>query len=263
MKRVLVLSDIHVGHKFAVSPLSFELPDGGSYQANRVQKALFAAWSEVAAEWKNPDILVINGEPIDGQQTKNLGVEVWTTDYLEQIKASIELVKMFNAKKIYVTRGSNYHVQVGGVSVEEIFGQMVGAERVDGLHVSAELFLDIDGTKFNVAHHIGSSASGWQYKSTPIAKEMMLMKLIESRKWPVDVLVRSHVHYYWAVQTPSHTGVINPCWQLQTWFQIQKGAAGLVPDIGAVRFNVGTEKNYTWEKKLFKLPETRPPLVKA
>lgn len=263
MKRVLVVSDIHVGHKFAVSPLSFELSDGGVYQANRVQKALYQAWNEVATEWKNPDILVVNGEPIDGAQPKNLGVEVWTTDYLEQIKASIELIRMFNAKKIYVTRGSNYHVTVGGVSVEEIFGQMVGAERVDGRHVFPELFLDVDGTSFQFAHHIASSASGWQYKSTPIAKELMLLKLVENRKYPADIIVRSHVHYYWAVQTASHLGLITPAWQLQTWFMMQKSTASTVPDIGAVRFNVRAEKDFDWEKKLYRMNEWKPTRVKA
>ncbi len=121
MKSLLVLSDIHCGHKLGVSPLVFEDAEGGIYKANRVQRALFEAWKEVATKWAKPDILVINGEPFDGQQPKDKGVETWTTNYLTQVDAAVELVKMFGAKKIFLTRGSNYHVEQGGVSIEEIF----------------------------------------------------------------------------------------------------------------------------------------------
>ena len=109
-KTLLVLSDIHVGSRQAVSPPVFEITDGSEYRANRVGKALFEAWSKTAKLWKNPDILVINGEPIDGQGVKSHGVEQWTTNYLDQIDASVALVKMFGAKKIFVTQGSNYHI---------------------------------------------------------------------------------------------------------------------------------------------------------
>lgn len=262
MKTLVILSDIHTGHRLAISPLTFEDSEGGVYRANKVQKALFQAWSETAEAWKNPDILVVNGEPIDGQQPHDKGVEAWTTNYLDQIDASVELVKMFGAKKVYVTRGSNYHVEQGGVSIEEIFGQRIGAEKVEGRFVSPELFLDVEGVTFNFAHHIAGSVSGWMYRSTPPAKEMMLAQLNESHKWPFDVLVRSHNHYYWYVGSASKLALLTPCWQLQTWFVLRKTSAGSIPDIGAIRFEV-TGNEYDWDAKLYKLNEGRPPKVKA
>ena len=262
MKIVVVLSDVHCGHKLAVCPLTFEDSNGGIYRANKVQRALFEAWSETAKLWNKPDILVVNGEPIDGQQPHDNGVEAWTTNYLDQIDASVQLVKMFGAKKTYVTRGSNYHVQQGGISIEEIFGQRVGAEKVDGHFIAPELFLDVDGIVFNLAHHIPGSTSGWMYRSTPPAKEMMLMQLNASHKWPFDVLIRSHNHYYWYVGSASKLAMLTPCWQLQTWFNYRKSSAGTIPDIGAVRFVVDNGI-YDWDAKLFKLEESRPPKVKG
>lgn len=261
MKSVVVLSDIHVGHRFAVSPFRWIMPDGSIYSANRAQRALLNAWEEVATDWGTPDILLINGEPIDGQQPKDKGVEVWTTNYLEQIKAAVELIGMFNPKKSYVTRGSNYHVSLGGVSIEEIFGEQLGATKVDGNYVSPELFLDVDGVTFNFAHHIPGSVSGWVYRSTPAAKEMLLLHLNASHKWPFDVLVRSHNHYFWAVQSTSKMAVLTPCWQLQTWFNYRKSSGGTVPDIGAVRFLID-DGDYKLEKKIYRMREWRPPRVK-
>ncbi len=262
MKTVLVLSDIHVGHRLAVCPLVFTDSNDATYTANKVQRALHRAWIETVKAWKNPDILVINGEPIDGQQPKDKGVEAWTTNYLDQIDASVGLVKMFGAKKTYVTRGSNYHVEQGGVSIEEIFGQRIGAEKVDGRFVSNELFLDVEGVTFSFAHHISGSVSGWMYRSTPPAKEMMLAQLNQSHKWPFDVLVRSHNHYYWYVGSSSKLALLTPCWQLQTWFVQRKTSAGSIPDIGSVRFAVDGNA-YDWDSKLYNLREAKPPRVKA
>lgn len=259
-KTILVLSDCHVGHRLAICPPQFIDSDGGTYRANRVQKALFEAWWEVVKAWGKPDILVINGEPIDGQQPKDKGVEAWTTNYLDQIKASVQLVKMFGAKKTYVTRGSNYHVSVDGLSVEEIFGERVGAEKVDGNFVSPELFLTVEGVRFNYAHHISGSLSGWVYRHTPSSKEVMLVKLNEGEKHPVDVVVRSHVHYFSGVFGPSYMSITTPCWQLQNWYAMRRTSGGSIPHIGAVRFLVG-DGNYSLEKKIFHMKAWKPPMI--
>ena len=259
---VVFLSDIHVGARLAVSPLSFEMSDGSTFKANKVQRALNRAWVESATKWLHPDILVINGEPIDGQGPKSRGVEQWTTNYLDQIDAAAELVRMWGAKKIFLTMGSGYHIEQGGVSVEEIFGQRVGAQKVDGRYVTDELFLEVEGVTMNVAHHIASSVSGWNYRSTPIAKEMMLGQLVQSSKWPFDILVRSHVHYYWVVESAGKLGLITPAWELQTSFMKKKGTMGSVPDIGAVRFIVDG-KTHHHEKLLYRLDEAKPSKVRA
>ena len=203
---------------------------------------------------------MVNGEPIDGQGVKSRGVEQWTTNYLDQIDAAVQLVKMFKAKKVFVTQGSGYHIEQGGVSVEEIFGQRVGAEKVDGRFVTPELFLTVEGITFNLAHHITSSTSGWNYRSTAIAKELMLGQLNVSHKFPFDIMVRSHIHYFWAVESAGKLGVITPAWQLQTAFMQKKGTMGSIPDIGASRFIVDGS-NYHLEKRLFKLNEAKPSKV--
>ena len=263
-KTILVLSDVQDGHKLSIcssQPKYSQAPPAEPtiYQPNKVQKALYKAWEEVAKEWKRPDILVLNGEPIEGQQYKNMGTEVWTTDLNDQLEDAKVLIDMFDAKKIYCTRGSDYHVSLKGVPLEEAFGQMVGAEKVGGYYAPYEIYLEEEGVVFNFAHHVGYNMEF--YRSTALTREMALMKLNESHKWKADVIVRSHVHYFWYVGSTSHMTMSTPCWKLADWFMQRKGPGGAVPDIGAVRFTVDKGK-YTWEKKIYKLPAFKAPLIK-
>ena len=264
VKSIVVLSDIQVGHKLSICSDSPSFPQESPaeptiYTPNKVQKALFKAWQEVVDEWEKPDVLIINGEPIEGQQNKNMGVEVWTTDLNSQLEDAQRLVEMFKAKKIYTTRGSDYHVSLRGVPLEETFGKMIEAEKVHGYYAPPNMFLKVEGVTFDIAHHIGTTQT-WQYRSTPITREMLMAKVNESHRWPASIVLRSHAHYYWYVGSTTHLGMITPCWKLQDWFMQRHTSAGGIPDIGAVRFTIDNG-TFDWEAKVFKLAEFRPPLV--
>lgn len=262
MKSIVVVSDIHVGSRLAVCTPKAKMSDGSTYIANRAQLALYEAWNDVVSSWKYPDILVINGEPIDGQQGFNRGTEVWTTNYLDQINTSVNLLRTFYPKKIYMTRGSNYHVEINGVPIEQIVGEKLNAETVDGQKVVPELFLNVGGVKFNFAHHIAGTTSGWVYRHTPSSKEAMLMALNAKDKHAVDVVVRSHNHVYSGVFGPTYLAITTPGWQLQTWLGFRKTAAGSIPHIGAIRFTVENEE-VDWKAKIYRMPEWKPSMVKA
>ena len=75
---------------------------------------------------------MINGEPIEGQQPKNLGNEVWTTDVSAQRDAAKTLIHMFDAKEIFILRGSDYHTSLRGNNLDDEFGRRVGASRIRG-----------------------------------------------------------------------------------------------------------------------------------
>lgn len=265
MKTLVVVSDMQFGHLLAVAPdefLATQLPPAKPIwsKPNAVGTALLKGWKDVVKDWGEPDYLVINGEPIEGQQPRNKGVEVYTSNLLDQLDGAKTLIDMFKAKKIYSTRGTDYHVSLNGVPLEEAFGKMVNGQKVGGYYAPYELFLEIEGVVFNFAHHVGGSQV-WQYRGTPITREMLMAKVNESHKYKTAVTVRSHVHYYWFVGSTSHLGMITPAWQLQTWYAYRRTAAGMIPDIGAVRFTVD-KGEFDWEEKIYKLPEFRPPLIR-
>jgi hypothetical protein len=269
-KRIVVVSDMHVGSKYAVSPPVVTISESPSFSETTTQKAtsirlqLFEKWKEVTQKYQAPDVLVINGEPIEGTNYKHPS-EVWSVNLFDQINAAKQLVQMFNAKKIYVTRGSDYHALVNDQHFEDYFAQLIGAEKIGSKYTQEVLNLSINGRLFNFAHHLPSTLV-FQYRSTALARELAMLKLNASHFFPkgldADVVVRSHVHYFWVIQTTSHIGMITPCWKLEDWYMRRKGA-GATSDIGAVQFTVSADGVIDWDASIFKIDSAKPPIVRV
>ncbi|MDO8659505.1 MAG: hypothetical protein Q7K54_02790 [Candidatus Parcubacteria bacterium] len=259
MKNAVFLSDTHVGSDFALMPLEVELFDGGQkITASPIQQELFKSYEKLTDEWKNPDILVLNGDIIDGKSKKDFGANVWSTSYNDQINAAIELIDMFKAKKIYVIRGTEYHVSVEGEPAEEILGERLHAVKHRNNYSVYKRYLKIEDVVFQVAHAIGSTKV-FMYRATSITREIAMALLNASHEYKADVIVRGHAHYAWESGSPGHMGFILPGWQLQTPFMVRMSPAGAIPDIGALRFEVDGY-NFNWEWKTYKLDAERPDL---
>jgi hypothetical protein len=268
LTELVVLSDIHVGSKYAIAPPNAAISqpsddeDTAFLKLNRIQRDLYNEYVALTKKWAHPDILVINGEPIDGTNYHSPN-DLWTTNVIDQMRACKTLIDMWHAKTIYVTRGSDYHVSLTGQPLEEFFGEMVGAKKVANKYASEILNLKVNGKVFNFAHHI-SISTVFHYKSTPLARELMLMKLNASHFFPrgvqADVVVRSHAHYFWVIQTSGQLGMITPCWKIEDWYMKKKGA-GSVGDIGAVRFRIEKDGTIDWDVQLYKFESAKPTLV--
>ena len=256
---IVVVGDIHAGSNAAVCVPDMPLNGGGSFRHSAAQRALYDAWCSLAKEWGKPDILIVNGDAIEGQARKESGVPCWSTDLDDQIECAALLCKEFNAKTTYIIEGTGYHVDAGGKSLEHHLGVRLNAEKIglNGQRAAPELFLRVGGLTFHAAHHI-SIGTGW-YKTTPLARELVFALLNESDKHRVDVLLRSHVHYYCGVEFHRQHGYTLPAWQLQTKYMLKKSAFGLLPSIGALRFRVrGSEMKV--DKRFFKPAEAKPKL---
>lgn len=256
---LVCIGDLHVGSENAICPCPFKRMDGSTHDGNRQQKALYAAYEGLTKEWAKPDILVVNGDAIEGRARKESGVPCWTVNLTDQLRAAAELVKMWGAGVILVLDGTGYHVDADGCgSLENQLARDVGAKKIGrGEAYSAnEVFYKVGGLTFHFAHHL-AFGSGW-FLTTPLAKEMVLAKLNASHKHKSDVEVRSHCHYFAGVEFTGQKAYLLPCWQLQTRYAFRK-SAWLVPDIGAVRFKVSNGQ-LTTEKRFFRPDETRPRL---
>jgi hypothetical protein len=148
MTRVLVINDIHVGSDHAIcseKPTS----NGHKVRPNRLQKKLLKGWKECIKMIKEPpDIIVINGEPIDGNNKKGYSKELWAQELTDQVRDFVKLFDMLPQKrstKIYLTRGSAYHVDIEGTPIEEFVGDYIGAETFRGLKANYHLPLRING----------------------------------------------------------------------------------------------------------------------
>ena len=265
MTTIVTISDLQTGSNLGIGPEQMDIKEGDrSIRPNKAQAALLKAYNAVVKAWGRPDILVANGDLVEGQQPRNRGVEVWSTNLHDQVDAAAKLLTRWHAKRLYVVRGTPYHVMLDGVPVEEQLAKDVGAIPIDGHHSVYELFLDVHGCTFHFAHHI-ESTKVMMYRATAITRELALAMLNASHKYPVNVLVRSHVQYYWHTQSSGHDGFITPGWQLQTPYMMKLSPSGMVPDIGALRFRVDADGTFHFDaaQDLMIFPTPKPTLVRV
>jgi len=254
-RTILFVSDMHVGSAFAVCSPNPSLK-GGSYNPNKLQKKLYDIWCSVRDAVPKPHILVLNGEPCDGSNPKQVGSESWTTVMREQLDDASRLLGMYKPKYFLMTRGSNYHVHLGADNQEEILAKELNAVPYSGYlgRDSAQvkdydknrnvttrtdyyLTFSVHGKVFSVTHHIGFNR-WFAYRTTALAREMADVELLRRRYWDnqhtPSVIVRSHVHYFVMVRFSNQFGFTTPSFKMPDSHLFRGGLGGTAPSLGAI-----------------------------
>lgn len=244
MKTVTVISDLHIGSSVGFCPVrGITLAEGGRYEPSRFQKSTyrsfhnFIEYSQHLGESADTRTLVINGDTIDGFHHNT--VALVTNNIQVQEGAAIELLKNIAKEydQVFVVRGTEAHVQ-SGAQAEERIAAAIGATPNEDQASWWQLWLDVDGVIFNIAHHISTTSSA-AYESSAVMREMTAA-LVEAGQWGQklpDVIIRSHRHRYIKVAIPSIRGeiqaVVTPAWQLRTPF-IERIDRMRMPHIGGI-----------------------------
>lgn len=247
--KILVVSDLHVGSRYALMP-----PKWGDVTANSVQKQILKMWNEMCQNEKNIDYLIVNGDAVDGIQPFNEGKELCISDVSEQVDAAESLVNQIDCDKILVTYGTTYHTKENP-NLDEQFAKQIHAKAHD-----YEINFQPEGIKdiIHLSHQINVSTSSWQYRTTPLAKELVAALLNEKELYKYKSIIRSHAHYYCYVAFSKSFGLITPCWQTRTPYMIRKGLS-LIPKMGYVTLNI-EDGEWKIDPHTHDLP--RPKLVK-
>lgn len=204
-KRVVAMGDMHAGHKWALVP-----PEYQTYKEKSVQSKLWKWFAAKARSIGPVDVLILTGDMIDGDGAKNGGVELITPDCFEQAAIAIRCAEMLHPKAVQVVAGTPYHV-----------GQREQFEQIIANHFNAPFVLDLDcyigPYRFDVRHHTGNS--GVPYSRGSAARKELMWRLIDSAidgENKPDVLIRSHVHYFTAIQDSMGLTFTTPCLQLNS-----------------------------------------------
>lgn len=239
-KSIYIVSDIHDG---AITAICSEHPTvqekGEEYKPNKLQKELFNIWQESIDELsQKPNLCVVNGEPVDGANKKQLGNQSWTTSLYDQAVDAKKLLKMIPAKEFMFIRGSGYHIQIDGTPIESFIAEMIGAvdyTTLVGIKANSQYWANVEayGKTISFTHHL-PYAKFFAYRATPLAKEMALMALDKGRSMKYDVLVRSHVHYYMQVKSAHTIAFTTPAWKYPDGHLTRAGLGGIFPDIGGI-----------------------------
>lgn len=273
MTRIVCISDLQVGSNLGIMPEKAWVSEREKEETpNRIQEALLKAYNETVRAWSKPDILVVNGDAIEGGQPRERGVPVWSTNSTDHVDAAAILIDKWQAKKAFVVRGTGYHVNTDGIPFEELLARKIK----NGVKISLsgnnfsdyQLWLQpLDSNKvFFFAHHIETTKI-FQYMATAPAREVAMHKLnadeISPTNEPPNVMVYSHRHMY--VDSGFESGrrvFVTPGWQVQTPFGKKRSPAGAIAHIGALRFTTKGD-DFEWELKTYKLPEFKARLVRV
>jgi hypothetical protein len=265
-KSMVVFSDIHVGSKYSVCSEEPVLDDGGSYKPSKNQEKLLQGWMDCIDEiTQKPTALIINGEPIDGSNNKSLGESCWSTSFGDQMNDSAELIKRIPYEKLYLVRGSGYHVTRESTNFEKIFGKLVGAETYKSVlgnetKTDYEATFEVFGKHIHFTHHVGYSG-WWMYRTTPIARELVKMHFNhKANGFHTDLLVRSHVHYYVEVRFPNTIGLTTPAWKFPDGWMYRQGEPEL-PTVGCMEIIIEPNGKIIVEPHLAEI-NWRKPVIK-
>jgi len=253
-KRVLVVADFHCGHLVGLTPPGFDADR--EPQRHRefydMRRTIWRWFKRTVTKLAPIDILIVNGDAVDGKGQASGGTEQLYADRNDQAEMAASVIRTIDAKKVVMSYGTPYHT--GQLEDwEDAVARDVGAEKIGGEDV-----IDVNGLIINYRHHVGRSTIP-HGRFTPIAKEMLWNLLWAERgEYPkADVLIRSHVHYHVAAQSAEWLAMTTPALQGYGTKYGGRRMSGTV-DIGVIVFDVKGKENYTWKPVLLRLREQQP-----
>jgi hypothetical protein len=254
-KRVVTISDLHCGHEFGLTPPAWQYQEDGHpriAKAAKFQKALWGFATEAIDSLKPIDILIVNGDAIDGKGDKSGGVEQITTDRLEQCEMAAEFINYAEAKQVRLLYGTRYHV-----GKDEDFEQVL-VDKVRGdVSIQGHFFGRVYDTTLDVKHKVGSSGIP-HGRHTALAKARLWNVIWNSeheRQPKADIIQRAHVHYVAFAGGAHWLGMTNPPLSYGTSYGIRE-CEGMV-DVGITKVDIYPGGRYAWNYVLAQFPEMK------
>ena len=258
-KRLVAVGDAHSGHRVGLASPKFQSAIPGE-QFWRIQVELWDYFQFHINELKKDhpiDILVHNGDAIDGPGGRSGGSELITTDCNRQIDIAYDALKIADAGNYFFTYGTAYHTG------QDTDFEKVLADRFNGI-IRSHLWLDVNGTTFDIKHHIGNSSVPYG-KGTPLAKEWMwntLWNLEQEQQPKADVYIRSHVHNFALSGGADWIAMTLPALQGQgSKFGARR--CSQIVHFGLVWFDCYEDGSYIWSKRLLVLESQKQIAIKV
>lgn len=253
-KRVLVISDFHSGHVLGLTHPSYDYTTGHKTQTAhyQVRRTIWNWYKENVVRLK-PDIVIVNGDCIDGKGEKSGGTELLTLDRDEQCEMALAGLQAIPRRpKFFMSYGTGYHT--GNLEDwEDIIAREIEAEKI-----GAEDTIDVNGLLINYRHHVGVSSIP-HGRHTAVAKEKLVNQIWAARgEYPeADVIIRSHVHYHNFCGGPGWLGMTTPALQGYGSKYGARRCTGVV-DVGLVHFDIWSKDKWKWESHILRFPAEEP-----
>lgn len=243
-KRIVTIADLHSGHLYGLTPPQHRYMQ--SAMKEEIQVFSSDLWNFYSASLKklSPiDILIVNGDAIDGRGEITGGRELITTDRNTQVDMATECIKEANAKEIYMTFGSAYHTG----KTED--WEMAVSKLVDAEVIKDHLSLDINGCIFDVRHYL-PGGNNLMNRASGLSRANLANILFKMRdtKERANIIIRSHIHSFNYSGDRSILSLTTPALAHRSIFGTRHCEAPT--DIGIVYFDVNEKGDYSWGTEL-------------
>jgi len=246
MKRIVVISDLHIGHRRALTPKEYF----SNALTNDFQRWVLGSWDDFVQRYRDPDILILNGDLADGSQVKSLGVEAISTSLDTQEEMAVGLLRELISKEkteIYGINGSGYH---GGMGQGTCMDKRI-TEALGGKFKGKTFTLPIGKELIQFAH---GSGGGVTCPDTYIRREVQLAQKTAGKRGSrlPSLLIRSHGHLYQTIGDAATVAYMTPCWEYPTEF-MQSKTVNFLPDIGGLIIEI--EEDTKIFPRLYPMPD--------
>jgi hypothetical protein len=252
-KRLLVLSDMHCGHLVGLTHpgdnprYDDERKDGTAYR-----DYLYNWFEKEVKALGKIDVLVHNGDAIDGKGVKSGGTEQICMDRNEQAAMAANVLSRIRTKDVRLTYGTGYHT--GNLEdYEDVVSNILGCPRP-----SATLDLELNGVVFNFKHKVGGSQIP-HGRLTAQLRDKLWNNLWSMRgEYPKsDIQIRSHNHYFIYGGDSEFLVMGTPALQGYGSKYGTRIMSGMI-DYGFVHFDITDKGDVTWEPHLLRMPYQAP-----
>ncbi|MCS7240824.1 MAG: hypothetical protein NZ651_06240 [Candidatus Bipolaricaulota bacterium] len=259
---IVALADLHCGHFGAITPPDYWYPlDSGDAKIKQIaqaQREMYEAYMEDVREFQKPDVLVVNGDLIEGTGRLTGGTELLTTDVETQCRIAAQLLALWEAKKIILTYGTSYHTTIDGQDADRFVATLLAKDGYD-VEIHSHAFVKVNGCVFDVRHYAGRSNLP-HTKGTPLGREWFVNLLWAARdeQPQANVILRAHIHSFFVAggADPDWLAFFQPCWLAAMTKYGARRCSGTV-DVGTLIFGVSANGRVSWDVRLKKLMANR------
>lgn len=263
--RVLILADTHCGDMHGLTPPPWQLPRDSIDQRAKWRKSQVEHWNwfhrELSRDIKRNgpyDVVIANGDMIDGCADRRKGVDLITADRAEQCSmAEAALRVAVNPKtSLTIIRGTPYHTG-DGEDWEDIL-----AERLNAAKIGNHEWVGVENVVFDCKHKIaGSSVPHGRHTATSREALWSLIWSERGQSPKSNFIIRSHVHYYQYCGADGWMGFTTPALQALGGDYGTRSCSGTV-DYGFLTFDVDGE-NAVMTPHIVRLKIAHPTVLQA
>lgn len=257
MKKVLAIGDLHCGSMVGLTHPNWIFKKERNREVYNLQCEMWDKYCESLDEIGKVDVLLVNGDIIDGKGVKAGGTEQITVDMLEQTEMAIACIEQIKFKNAIFTYGTPYHTaSKSGEDFDKIVAKHFNSEIFD------ETNFEVDKVLFNARHKVGSSSSPYN-RAQPVGRHRLWESLssLRTKDEIPQIFLRSHVHYFSGCEEKDWRAFTLPALQASATKFGARECVGLT-DWGMIVFLVENGQYAGYESYISVLQSSKKKIIK-